>query len=127
MSEYFKIADKKVRVSDHEPNYSLDFLRGEAVCFYTQDACGSKLSVVSQIESYCEKNGIDPSTFRKVYEKYPDQVYQAPEIRREKISKETLEAYRAIQGKKSEKKKASFCAQNGLDWFYMSQGYFDVV
>ena len=41
MSTYYKINGLKVRVSDHEPNFSMDRIRGtNDVELYTVDACG---------------------------------------------------------------------------------------
>lgn len=62
MSKYYQINGKKVRVSDHEPNYSLDFLRGKNdVELYTVDACGAKLDIQAQISNLYEKGILSES------------------------------------------------------------------
>jgi hypothetical protein len=56
VSAYYLIKGLKVRVSDHEPNFSARRLRGlPDVELYTRDACGNRLDVVAQIEGACEK------------------------------------------------------------------------
>lgn len=51
MSQYFNIKGLKVRVSDHEPNFSMDKLRGRNdIELYTQDITGKKIDLKSQIE-----------------------------------------------------------------------------
>lgn len=62
MSKYYQISNKKIRVSDHEPNFSLDFLRGKNdVELYTVDACGAKLDIQAQISNLYEKGILDES------------------------------------------------------------------
>jgi len=51
MSKYYNIKGLKVRVSDHEPNYSMDRFRGRNdIELYTKSADNRKLDVESQIE-----------------------------------------------------------------------------
>lgn len=76
MSKYYKIKDLKVRVSDHEPNFSMDRMRGvNDIELYIKDACNSLLSVESQIEAVCEKRGYDISDFQEVINDWKDGTY----------------------------------------------------
>ncbi|RKD96743.1 hypothetical protein [Marinifilum flexuosum] len=128
MSEYYKIKGLKVRVSDHEPNFSMDRIRGRNnVELYTVDACGTKLSVISQIERYCEKNDLNIELFSEIIKDYPDEEY-VPSITIEKVevTAEFIEGYHAISGKGSMKKKDRYCEKYGIDSFKVSQGYYIV-
>ena len=67
MSKYYNINGMKVRVSDHEPNFSMDRLRGRNdVEFYTVSADNRKLSVIDQIDHYCDKHDLDHALFAEV-------------------------------------------------------------
>jgi hypothetical protein len=73
MSKYYKINGLKVRVSDHEPNHAMNKFRGtNNVEFYTKSADNRTLSVVSQVEWYCEDNNLDISLFSEVLEDFRD-------------------------------------------------------
>lgn len=128
MSIYYKINGLKVRVSDHEPNFSMDRIRGRAdVEFYTKDACNKKLSVISQIEAYCDKHDMDMSLFDEIVKDYPGEVVKGYTPEKIDISQEILDGYLAISGKGSMKKKEKYCERLGIDSFKMSQGYYKVV
>jgi hypothetical protein len=67
MSQYFNIKGLKVRVSDHEPNFSMDKLRGRNdIELYTTDAAGKALDLMPQIEKACEKHDLQLSDFNEV-------------------------------------------------------------
>lgn len=72
MSQYFNIKGLKVRVSDHEPNFSMDKLRGRNdIELYTQDITGKKLDLKSQIEKVlnsqlAEDHGLTMADFNQV-------------------------------------------------------------
>lgn len=126
MSKYYKIEGLKVRVSDHEPNFSMDRLRGRNdVEFYTVSADNRNLSVIDQIENYCDKNNLDPALFAEVAKDFPDAEY-IPTYHPEKIeiTQEIIDGYRAILGKGSTRKKEKYCNALGICPFKMSQGYY---
>lgn len=129
MSVYYKINGLKVRVSDHEPNFSMDRIRGRAdVEFYTKDACNTKLSVISQIEKYCDRHDLDICLFDQIIKDYPDEEveYLLTPVKIE-ITQDILSGYMAISGKGSMKKKDKYCERLGIDSFKMSQGYYKIV
>lgn len=68
MSAYYTVEGKKVRVSDHEPNTKAN--GGSDFYIWTKDACGSSLSVGSQIDrfidKYEEKYGFTLKSFEKI-------------------------------------------------------------
>jgi len=129
MSTYYKINDLKVRISDHEPNYSMDRMRGtNDVELYTVDACGNKLSVVGQIERYCEKHNLDIELFAEVMKDFPEEEYiQTISISKVKVTAEFIEGYRAISGKGSMRKKERYCKQHNVDAWKVSQGNYIVT
>lgn len=68
MSKYYYINGKKVRVSDHEPNYSMDKIRGRNdIELYTHDACGKKLDVQTQIIRLFDKGVLDEDDIIEMY------------------------------------------------------------
>ena len=76
MSKYYNINDLKVRVSDHEPNFSMDGIRGvNDVELYVKDACNNLLSIENQIESICERKGYNISDFQEVINDWKDGTY----------------------------------------------------
>ena len=72
MSQYFNIKGLKVRVSDHEPNFSMDKLRGRNdIELYTQDITGKKIDLKSQIEKVlnsqlADDHGLTMADFNEV-------------------------------------------------------------
>ncbi len=126
MSKYYKINGLKVRVSDHEPNYSMERFRGRNdVEFYTVSADNRKLSVVDQIEYYCEKNDLDPDIFSEVAKDFPDEEYVPIKYPKKiEVTQEIVDGYRAISGRGSMRRKEKYCESVGVDWFKMSQGYY---
>ena len=128
MSTYYKINGLKVRVSDHEPNFSMDRMRGKNdVEFYTIDACGNKLSVISQVEAYCEKHNLDVELFAEVMKDFPEKEYTPTmTISKIEVTAEFIEGYMAISGKGSMKKKERYCEQHGVNSFKVSQGNYIV-
>ena len=128
MSKYYNINGMKVRVSDHEPNFSMDRLRGRNdVEFYTVSADNRKLSVIDQIDHYCDKHDLDPALFAEVAKDFPDPEY-IPVHRSEKIevTQEIVDGYRAISGKGSMRKKENYCERVGVDSYKMSQGHYTI-
>ena len=128
MSAYYNINGLKVRVSDHEPNFAMDRMRGHNdVEFYTVDACKNKLSVFDQIEGYCDKHDLDISLFSEIIKDYPDEVYEVVERKHVNVTMEFIEKYRAIHGKGSTKKQERLCEAYGVDYCYVSQGLYKIV
>ena len=129
MSTYYKINGLKVRVSDHEPNFSMDCVRGHSdIEFYTFNPIESKrMSVIEQIENYCCKHDMDVELFAQVAKDFPDEEY-VPVSRPQKIdvTEEFIQGYNAIAGKGSLKKKDKYCDQYGVDAFKISQGYYEI-
>lgn len=72
MSQYFNIKGLKVRVSDHEPNFSMDKFRGRNdIELYTQDITGKKLDLQTQIEKVLDSqlaadHGLTMADFNQV-------------------------------------------------------------
>lgn len=76
MSKYYQINDLKVRVSDHEPNFSMDRIRGvNDVELYVKDVCNNLLSIENQLESICNKKGYNISDFQEVINDWRDGTY----------------------------------------------------
>lgn len=126
MSKYYNINGLKVRVSDHEPNFSMDKLRGKNdLELYTVSADNRKLSVIDQIDHYCDKHDLDNAIFAEVAKDFPDAeietVYKPTKI---EVTQEIVDGYRAISGKGAMKKKERYCEMVGVDSFKMSQGYY---
>ena len=127
MSTYYKINGMKVRVSDHEPNFSMDKFRGRNdLEFYTVSADNRKLSVIDQIQRYCDKNELDVALFTEVINDYPDEVYVPVMTSKVVVTAEFIEGYLSICGKGSMKKKDRYCQQNGVDAWKVSQGNYIV-
>lgn len=128
MSKYYSINGKKVRVSDHEPNYSMDRFRGHNdIEFYTISADNRKLSVIDQIDYYCDKHDLDHAIFAEVAKDFPDHEY-TPIFRPAyiEVTQEMVDGYLAISGKGSMKKKDRYCERLGLNSYKMSQGYYTI-
>lgn len=128
MSAYYNINGMKVRVSDHEPNYSMDRFRGRNdIEFYTISADNRKLSVIDQINYYCEKHNIDPAIFAEVAKDFPDPEYIPPwQPEKIEVTQEIVDGYEAISGKGSMKKREKYCERLGINSFKMSQGYYTI-
>lgn len=126
MSQYYKINDLKVRVSDHEPNFSMDRFRGtNDIELYTKSADNRKLSVIAQIESYCDKHDMNIADFSEIINDYPDEeTMSIPSIKKEIVTAEFIEKYRSISGKGSMKKQDKLCKEYGYNSFLISQGYY---
>lgn len=118
----------KVRVSDHEPNYSMDKFRGRNdIEFYTVNADNRKLSVIDQIEHYCDNHNLDPSLFSEVAKDFPDPEYihfQRPQ--KIEVTQEIVDGYHAISGRGSMRKKEKYCERVGIDFYKMYQGYYNI-
>lgn len=122
MSKYYKINDLKVRVSDHEPNFSMNKFRGtNDIEFYTKSADNQKLSVIAQIEKYCDKNDIDINLFSEIMKDYSDEEYEYFKPKKIKVTQEFIEEYRKIKGKGSWKKQKKLCEKYGYDIYDISQ------
>lgn len=128
MSKYYNINGKKVRVSDHEPNFSMDRFRGRNdIEFYTLSADNRTLSVIDQINTYCEKHDLDPILFEEVAKDFPDAEYVSVEMPKTiEVTQEIVDGYRAISGKGSMRKKDAYCKKVGVDSYKMSQGYYTI-
>ena len=126
MSKYYRINGMKVRVSDHEPNYSMDRFRGRNdVEFYTISADNRKLSVIDQINRYCDRHDLDPEIFAEVAKDFPDPEYVPFYIPKKiEVTQEIVDGYKAIKGKGSSRRKDKYCEDLGIDPFKMSQGYY---
>jgi len=80
MSVYYEIKGLKVRVSDHEPNFSMDRFRGKNdIELYTKDACNNKLDVCEQIMYLVDMGRLpddfEYSDFREIYNDYDESGY----------------------------------------------------
>lgn len=78
MSNYYNIKGLKVRVSDHEPNFSMDKFRGvNDVELYVKSLCNELLSIEGQIESICEKRDYNISDFQEIINDWKDGSYDS--------------------------------------------------
>lgn len=76
MSQYYRIKGLKVRVSDHEPNITMDKFRGQNDAeFYVRNISGKLLSIEGQIDAFCCKNGYELSDFQEVLDDWKDGAY----------------------------------------------------
>ena len=84
MSTYYNIEGKKVRVSDHEPNTKLN--GSNDLYIWLKDACGSSLSVGSQIDRFIDKYDMDLKSFEPIIRDFADTdeecMYMLSEIER---------------------------------------------
>lgn len=120
MSKYYTIAGLKVRVSDHEPNHSMNRFRGiNDIEFYTQDIERKPLSVVSQIEYYCEDNDLDIELFSEIIKDFPDPpptpffvLDNTPEV----VTQEFIDAYNSIGKKRRSTRQYDLCNEFGYCW-----------
>lgn len=125
MSTYYNINGLKVRVSDHEPNTSL---RGSNdIYFWTKSPiCNESLSVVSQVESYCEKHDLDINLFSDILRDFPDPVKYEGQTRKIEISAGFYALFMSITGKGMCKKQQRLCEQHNVPYYEISQGYYIV-
>jgi hypothetical protein len=128
MSKYYNINGKKVRVSDHEPNFSMDRFSGRNdIEFYTVSADNRKLSVIDQINNYCEKHDLDPILFEEVAKDFPDAEYVVVEMPKKiEVTQEIVDGYKSIRGKGAMRKQDAYCQKVGVDSYKMSQGYYTI-
>lgn len=78
MSKYYFIQDLKIRVSDHEPNDSMNRLRGRNdIELYVCTIEGKVLSIQDQIERICEIRGLDVEAFSAISNDWKDGSYDA--------------------------------------------------
>jgi hypothetical protein len=120
MSKYYNIQDLKVRVSDHEPNYAMNKFRGENdVEFYTRSIDNRTLSVVGQVEWYCNQNDLDMILFADVLADFPDAevVEVAPVANNvEVVTQAFIDAYNAIGKKRRTARQFELCETFGVCW-----------
>lgn len=128
MSKYYNINGLKVRVSDHEPNYSMDRFRGKNdVEFYTISADNRKLSVIAQIDHYCDKHDLDPSIFAEVERDFPDpEIITVRTPEKIEVTQEIADGFRAIIGRRRMARGEKYCERANIDYFKMSQGYYTI-
>ena len=124
MSTYYNINGLKVRVSDHEPNTALR--GGNDIYFWTKSADNSKLSVISQIEAYCEKHDMDINLFAEIMRDFPDPIKYENPTKKIEITSEFYALYSSFTGKGSMKKQERLCKENNIPFYQMSQGYYVV-
>jgi len=76
MSAYYEINRLKIRIADHEPNFSMDKLRGRNdIELYVKSADNQLLSIVSQLEQICNKKGLDILDFQEIINDWQDGSY----------------------------------------------------
>lgn len=120
MSKYYNIQGLRVRVSDHEPNTSLN--GSSDIYFYTKDACNNVLDIEAQVEAYCEKNDMDIQLFAQVIADYKVEEVSLTSVEKVIVSSEFIEGYVAITGKGSSKRRERYCAAYGVSEYQISQG-----
>lgn len=128
MSKYYNIQGLKVRVSDHEPNFAAERMRGRNdLELYTHTLEGNKISVPAQIEKWCERNDMEPELFEEVANDFPEVGYTPrPEVEKIVVSKEIAGAYKAIKGRGRMRKQDKFCERHNLPAYKMSQGLYKI-
>lgn len=127
MSKYYTINGLKVRVSDHEPNHSMNKFRGtNDVELYTKSIEGRTLSILAQVESYCDDNDLDIALFSNVLSDFPEVEVVSVVIDKIEVSQEFIHGYQSIQGKGAMRRKAKYCQINNICSFKMSQGYYTI-
>lgn len=76
MSKYYNIKGMKVRVSDHEPNHSMNKMRGSNdIELYVKSADNRLLSVEGQLEVICDKRLLEIEDFQEVINDWKDGTY----------------------------------------------------
>lgn len=105
MSRYYNIKGLKVRVSDHEPNFSLDKMRGtNDIELYIKGVCNELLSVEAQLEHICEKRDLNLEDFQQVINDWKDGSYDVDFFKSKEVEEDTfipanrIEAIRALTG-----------------------------
>lgn len=105
MSKYYNIKGLKVRVSDHEPNFSLDKMRGSNnIELYIKGVCNELLSVESQLEHICEKRDLNLEDFQQVINDWKDGSYNVDFFKSKVVEEDIfipanrIEAIRALTG-----------------------------
>lgn len=105
MSKYYNINGLKVRVSDHEPNYSLDRMRGaNDIELYIKGLGNELLSIEEQLYYICDRRGLNLEDFQEVLNDWKDGSYnvdffKSKEVEDEvSISANRIEAIRALTG-----------------------------
>lgn len=69
-SLYYTIGGKKVRISDHEPNFAMERIRGRNdIELYTNSADGQKLDTQGQIINLFDKGKLSKADLIEMYEK----------------------------------------------------------
>lgn len=86
-SIYIYYNDKKVRISDHEPNYSAPN-RGNDKCFYTKSASNEHYDIYDVVEQVCEYLGIEiKGTLKAAFTRhFNDQMKEFEEIQKYKAA-----------------------------------------
>lgn len=106
MSKYYNIKGLKVRVSDHEPNFSMNRLRGSAdVELYVKSLEGDLLSIEGQIEAICEKRGYDIADFSEIIEEWKDGAYDVNVFKPEKQEDENTASLEGLIDLKKQRAK----------------------
>ena len=107
MSKYYNIKGLKVRVSDHEPNHSMNRLRGSAdIELYVKSIEGNLLSVVGQIEAICDKRGYEISDFSQIVEEWKDGTYDVNVFKTEKEEEENTASLEGLIDLKRQRAKS---------------------
>lgn len=76
MSKYYNIKGLKIRISDHEPNFSMDKFRGvNDIELYVRSADNKLLSIVGQLEYICDKRNLDINDFAQIINEWEDGTY----------------------------------------------------
>jgi len=76
MSKYYQINGLKVRISDHEPNFSMNKFRGENdIELYVKSADNQTLSIEGQLDYICEKKNLNISDFKEIINDWQDGTY----------------------------------------------------
>ena len=118
MSKYYFINGLKIRVSDHEKGIAPG--RGCDVTFYIKSVDNRLLSVVSQLDSFCEKNNYNVKDFSEISTEWADGSYGIDAFSHKEESENsgaTLSANYIESGKEDEKRKYELIRQYGLPRF----------
>jgi len=91
MSKYYNIKGIKVRVSDHEPNHSMNRMRGSNdIELYVKSVDNRLLSVVGQLENICDKRLLEIEDFQEVINNWKDGSYNKNVFKKKEDNTEDL-------------------------------------
>jgi hypothetical protein len=89
MSQYYNINGLKIRVSDHEPNREMR--DNNDVELYVKSVDSRLLSIESQLENICDRQGYDIADFQIIIDEWEDGSYDENVFARRRSEEEEEE------------------------------------